>query len=189
MENGYVYVNGGGVNLPPKNKKKKIVWTILLWFGVFVVICAAVVIFVYVDDVQRKKFESYFGGYETAQEYVDTLLSVNRLYLLESAYYNNSYGVGISISNRSDKTVSSVKIKYTAYNSLGYHINSDFDDKTFNYPFGIQGGYSHDSPRIYDSDAPIYMIKITYLKIEYEDGSSIKFNTGMLDCFERGFVL
>lgn len=189
MENGYVSVNGGGVNLPPKNNKKKIIRTILLWLGILVIICVAVVIFVFVDDINRKKFESYFGGYATAQEYVDKLLKLNELYLLESAYYSNSYGVGISISNRSDKTVSSVKIKYTAYNSLGYHIDSDFDDKIFNYPFGVQGGYSCDSYRIYDSDAPIYMIKITYLKIEYEDGSSIKFNTGMLDCFKRGLVL
>ena len=37
MENGYVSVNGGGVNLPPKNNKKKIIRTILLWLGIFVI--------------------------------------------------------------------------------------------------------------------------------------------------------
>ena len=189
MEDGYISVGGGEQNISPKSKKNKIIKSILLCLGIFVLICVVVVVCVFVDDAKTKKFESYFGGYDTAQEYVNTLVSVNDLYLLESPYYNNSYGVGISISNLSDKTVASVKIKYTAYNSMGYHIDSDFDDKTFSYPFGVQGGYYRDSARIYDSSAPIYKIKITYLKIVYEDGSTIKFNTGMLDCLKKGLVL
>ncbi len=192
MEDGFLKVevreNKNTTN--KKNQTKKMTkgqMIGLICTAIFVFIISIVVPIV-VSTITKDNFEKDFGGYETAQEYVDNLVDITNIIPVENSYISSWYGDKITIKNNADKSVKYIKYSLAAYNAVGDYVKSEFDDTKFNITGPIEQGESqtYSGDRTYYCKSTIKSFKITYFSVEFIDGTKVVYNKAMIEVLNGG---
>jgi len=183
MENGFFNVN---INkdvqekyILENDKKKKENTFILIFSLILAIIIAGVTIAICIFTNNENKF----GGYETAQQYVDSIITIKDVSPIKNDIISSWYGISISFINNNEEEIKYIWQEYTVYNSVGDYVKSEFDEVQFKAtgPF-IKG---KKFIRVTEKDnyckEKIVSAKISYLKIEFMSGETVNFNKEMLN--------
>lgn len=182
MEDGFLFVNtsNNNNNTPKQEKNKKAI-------NIFCIVLSITVVFVLIFigiyfTNKNKEFENYFGGYETAGEYVDSLVTINDISAEPNLFLEDWYSINVSFTNNSEKEIKYIYEKYSVYNAVNDRVKSDFDGREFKRtgPFKTGKKYSS-STEIYYCESSVKYVKFEYFYIEYSDGTTVKFNKAMLN--------
>lgn len=177
-------VNGNEPNIGGAKNKKNHVEIYIVW--IFAVL--ATISIIVLTNLHEPSTKEIYGGYETAEEYVNNLVVVTKLTPVQNTLISNWYGYEITVNNNNKRVVKYIYYEFKAFNAVEDYVKSEFDGTEFKITGPInsgEGGKYSGSASNY-CRANIKKLVITAFKIEFMDGTNVKYNKTMLEYLNRG---
>ena len=164
-----------------KSKKLNKSETFAIIFTAIAMVIVAIIIAI--STSTNNNFENYFGGYNTAEEYVGHLVIVDKIVPKQNTYIDTWYGNDITIKNNSGKVVKYIYYELDAYNSVGDYVESEFDNQKFKItgPINNSQTSTYNFNRSYYCSSTIKSFKITYFRVEFMDNTTVEYNKAMIN--------